>query len=289
MSQRWVEVTHSASEIVLGLILAIGTGTLFRLAALGALGMCAAYLVLVGSAVRRNTTAQCNCFGGLGSERVTRMTVWRNAWLLALALGTVAIAWYGHSVREWVVDDGGWQTVAGAAVATITLWLVLPHPNSRSGATDVTAGRTAGSESPEDYVRCRTPVVPVLLGDSTETTLREVSNQRAQLILAVSAGCVSCTETMQEVPRWRTALPQIEIRLLLADAPQESPFTSAAEPQTLHDVHGYVRDSLGLFGTPAAVLLGMDGALAGGPVIGSGAVAEFVSDIEYELGQASTT
>jgi hypothetical protein len=52
---------------------------------------------------------------------------------------------------------------------------------------------------------------------------------------------------------------------------------------TLHDPRRWARETLGLDGTPAAVLLGADGLLAGGPVSGRDEVVAFVDEIAGEL------
>ena len=51
----------------------------------------------------------------------------------------------------------------------------------------------------------------------------------------------------------------------------------------LHDPHGYVRESIGEWSTPTAVLLGADGLLAGGPITGVDAIEGFVDDIRATL------
>ena len=48
---------------------------------------------------------------------------------------------------------------------------------------------------------------------------------------------------------------------------------------SLHDPDGYARQSLDATATPAAVLLGADGLLAGGPVVGSEQIEGFVTDV----------
>ena len=52
------------------------------------------------------------------------------------------------------------------------------------------------------------------------------------------------------------------------------------------DPHGVTRDAFGV-GTPASVLLGTDGELAGGPVAGEEAIVEFVEEIAQHLREAA--
>jgi hypothetical protein len=135
----------------------------------------------------------------------------------------------------------------------------------------------------EDYLRTPTPAVPVLLADGTETDLRALSSQRAQLLLFVSETCGSCTPVIESAQVWRTAMPQLDVRLVVGSAPESSGLASRDEPQTLHDVRRAVRDSFVMQGTPAALLVGADGYLAGGPVAGSTSVAAFVEEIQGQL------
>ncbi len=56
------------------------------------LALFAAYLVLVVRARGFETDVDCACFGSMGPGRITTFTVWRNAWLVALAVGSVVVA-----------------------------------------------------------------------------------------------------------------------------------------------------------------------------------------------------
>ncbi len=70
-------------------------------------------------------------------------------------------------------------------------------------------------------------------------------------------------------------MPQVDIRLVLRSGAAFSSLSSTAEPQTVHDVNGWVGTPSGPVALPSAVLLGLDGHLAGGPVQGRDAVPAF--------------
>jgi hypothetical protein len=91
------------------------------------------------------------------------------------------------------------------------------------------------------------------------------------------------------VPGWREVLPEVDVRLLLRSGADSSPWASAAEPQTIHDPAGYAAVTMEMPRTPSAVLLGVDGLLAGGPVTGPDAIRAFVEDITSELEAARTS
>ena len=134
-----------------------------------------------------------------------------------------------------------------------------------------------------DYVRSRTPAVPVSLCDGRRATLRELSAERAVLMFAVSETCGGCEQIIRSIPAWRAEIPEIDLRVLVTMPPEHTTLASTTEPQSLHDVDRYVSRSFGYAATPTATLLGADGFLAGGPVTGDAAIREFITAIKQEL------
>src|SRR5690625_8008804 len=120
--------------------------------------------------------------------------------------------------------------------------------------------------------------------DGTANNLRELSATTALVLLYVSPYCRSCQEVLDRVDGYRALIPQVELRYLLAQAPHQTTLAQYEHPQSVHDPHRYVRDSLGdAWPTPTAVLFGADGMLAGGPVSGAKAIDRFMWDIYAEL------
>jgi hypothetical protein len=284
LSRPWIIRGHPWVELTSALLLVVAPGWLGMVGAMGALGLMSAYLVLVVRAVRTEEDVDCACFGAWGPGRVTQRTVWRNAWLLVLAALSVWAASEGRSLIVRTADtDSGWWVLALAAALLTAAVVLLPESGRSTVAPDHEPARDGDDE---DYVRTRTPAVPVTLGDGSSRTLRELSASRAQLLLFVSKGCGSCADVIAAVPRWRESIPQIDVRLVVRRAPEATPLTSTDEPQTIHDVHSWLRDTFGVRGTPSAVLLGVDGHLAGGPVTGRDPVTTFVADIEQQVAEA---
>lgn len=268
-------------EIALAGLLLLAGGWLGVLAALGALGLFAAYLGLVVRALGFEQPVDCACFGEFAPGRITRRTVLRNAWLLALSLLGAALSFDGLSpVARLAAGSGSWAWLAGAAAAAVTTYLIEGHRPADQGAVVAT---TAGGDDLEDYIRTRTPAVPVTLADGSTTDLRQLSTQRAQLLLYVSETCGSCAEVIAAAPGWRQRLPEIDVRLLIALEPGASGLRSLEEPMTAHDPERRVKESFGMSGSPSAVLLGADGLLAGGPVTGSPTIQEFVAEVAEAL------
>ena len=198
---------------------------------------------------------------------------------VALAFGWVNPLWggplaaFGSVGWEWMV-----VLVAVAVTVVLTMW-----PQQETPVTVEAPAAGPDDGEPLDYVRTRTPSVPVTLADGTEVSLRALSMTQPILLLAVNPGCAPCAEVMARLPEWRALLPQVSVRLLLTLKPEVSAHAEHAEPQSLHDPYHFVRDSIADWATPTAVLLGADGMLAGGPVTGYRAISVFVDDIYESL------
>lgn len=286
--REWLLRLHPWGELVLGLALALLGGLLGALAALATAVLMAAYTWLVGRAWSKarqtGEDATCACFGE--SAPVTGATLVRNVWLLVLAVVTTATVWAAPVVGGALValgDEWGWLVALAAAGFTAGI-IVWRRPEQADATSRPAAGLTgAPAEDELDYVRTRTPAIPLTLGDGSQANLRTLSQTRPILLLAVSENCGTCAPVIDRVPEWRELLPEVDVRMLVSVRPEESRLTVREHPQTLHDPDGNVRASIAEWGTPAAVLLGADGLLAGGPEQGARAVRSFVGDIYESL------
>lgn len=278
-----VAAAHPWGEIALAALLLVVPGPAGVVVAAAALLLMLVYLVLVVRGLRSPVDVDCACFGNLGGERITAATVWRNAWLSAIAAVALWGALDGVAVLSRVGSLGasGLWWLAGVLGAILTTVLVVGA--GRPAESPAPAPVMSADGEPEDYLRTRTPAVPVTLADGSTTDLRQLSAQRAQLLLYVSETCGSCADVIAAAPAWRARLPEIDIRLLLALEPAASGLRSLDEPMTAHDPERRVKESFGMTGSPAAVLLGVDGLLAGGPVSGNPSVQEFVAEVAETL------
>lgn len=279
---------HPWGEVALAFALAVFGGVLGLLAALVALVLMASYLWLVVRAFRREDDASCACFGT--RKQITGLTVARNVWLTLLAAATLAVIWMNPLIGGAVASAAGaWGWIAGAAIAAVTATVVVWSGTARpsSPSEQATAGSDVGGAVELDYVRLRIPAVPVTLADGTVVSLRSLASIRPILLLAVSPTCGSCTPVIERVDEWREFLPELDVRFLLAYEPEGGRLTERSEPQSLHDPNEYVSGSLGEWPTPAAILFGADGLLAGGPVTGSDPIEAFVQDIRAALDETA--
>lgn len=283
LRRRWLIALHPWGEAVLGIALAGLGGVLGLLAALVATGLMVAYLWLVWAASRRAQGASCACFGT--RRPITRLTIVRNAWLTLLAAATVGVIWVnplvGGAVAE--ADATDWAWLGAMVIAAITVALIAWQEPAATVDPSIELDTAAADGDAGDYVRVRTPAVPVTLGDGETVNLRSLASARPLLILAVSESCGVCEEVIGSADEWRAVLPEIEIRLLVTRRPEDSRLTSTVEPQTLHDPKNYVSGSIADWYSPTAILLGADGMLAGGPETGYAAIKRFVEDIRASL------
>ncbi|MEV4669535.1 MauE/DoxX family redox-associated membrane protein [Microbacterium sp. LWO12-1.2] len=286
----WLIRLHPWLELILaGALVALG-GILGTIAASAAAVLMAAYLIIVVAAFRTSPEASCACFGT--SRRITRVTIVRNAWLTGLAVVTTLVisagSLWGGALAAAVTN---WESSMALIVVAVTAALALWHGALESPAiyqSEPVHGTLIG-EGPngEEYVRVRTPAVPITLGDGTTTHLRDLAYRRPQLLLAVAETCNACQPVVGRLEIWRHRVPEVDIRLLVTVRPNKSRLTSTQPPLTVHDPHGYVRASISEWSTPSAVLLGVDGMLAGGPVSGHPAIEGFIEEIRTSLDEAA--
>ncbi|CAN5397085.1 hypothetical protein BH10ACT5_BH10ACT5_18860 [soil metagenome] len=275
---------HPWAELALGVALATLGGVLGLLAALVGVGLMAVYTVLVTRSLRTSPGAACACFGA--PRPVTRVTVVRNVWLLLVAAAAAAVIWLnpllGGALAAIEVGDWGW--LVGAAVAAATVAVIMwPDGDSGSGTTSTARPTSIDRGEELDYIRTRTPAVPVTLADGTTVNLRELAAKRPILMLAVSETCGACTPVIEKKADWTALLPEVDVRFLSRLAPDDGRLTERNAPQSLHDPLGYVSGSIADWPTPSAVLFGADGMLAGGPVTGFDEIWEFIADVYESL------
>ena len=196
LRREWLRRAHPWAEGALGDSLAVLGSWLGLLAALVAVALMAAYTVLVARVLRRSSNASCACFGT--RRRVTRVTVARNVWLTALAVGAAAVIWttpvLGGALAAGIPQFAWLVALAIAAVTTaFILW-----PERRDDVDGSTAGPgVQTTEDDLDYIRTRTPAVPVTLADGTSCPPLFTHARRPLLLLAVSSMCGACESVME--------------------------------------------------------------------------------------------
>lgn len=138
----------------------------------------------------------------------------------------------------------------------------------------------------EEYEREEIPDAVVIRSDHQPFTLKELAGQQAQLLVAVNCRCAPARQAMTSVEDWARRLPVVETRLMPSIKLTEGEVAEVVAESAVYDHRGFAAKALGATGQVAAVLLGADGLLAGGPVTGLDEVEGFVADIEAQIGPA---
>ncbi|WP_162143194.1 MauE/DoxX family redox-associated membrane protein [Granulicoccus phenolivorans] len=140
----------------------------------------------------------------------------------------------------------------------------------------------------EDYFRAPIPDVVLIDRDRQPTTLRSLAMLRAQLLVTVNCYCGPAMFTLARVADYRDRLPALDVRVLssvdLARVPNLDPGVLAS---SVYDHDQIAHRALGITSSPAAVLIGADGLLAGGPVLGPEEVDAFIAEVEAQFAAAA--
>lgn len=263
----WMEIAAAA------LLVAAPAGWLVPVAVVVLLLMLA-YTALVARALTFDDAVTCSCFGSLGRDEVDATTLARNVLLTALAAGTVWFALDGGSVPSALraLDGAGWWALAASAAAATVAVLVV----GAAASADSTA---SAEEDLLDYERRATPYGALTLHDGTSTSIAQLAAAQARLLVVLNPGCGPCVRTAEKLDDWAARLaPAVGVVAIYPDAA-----SARAAGEHAHDLAAWepelnVRRVFSV-AAPAAILLGTDGYLAGGPVDGEDDVAAFVEDV----------
>ncbi|MGC5615908.1 MauE/DoxX family redox-associated membrane protein [Georgenia sp. Z1491] len=233
--------THAVAEIVLALALLGAPGPWLAGVGTVVLLLTVAYLVVALRAWRSPEPLACHCFGQDDDRPVGPLHVALNALLVLAAGGAVAAGATGW----WAVDDlhPAILGAAGAIALVVHLW----------GSGEEGSGRV------QPYLRRPIPAGQVVV-DGVRRDLTELAAQRAQLLVRIPRLGKDAEHLRTALPDWRRRLPHVDVRVTQGDA-------------------GGAYRRLGLTGAPSAVVLGSDGLLAGGPVVGADLVRDLVDEL----------
>lgn len=294
------------AELVVAALLLTPWRWSFAVGALAATLLFLAFWVIVARAMTFDPRPTCGCFGRVGDHRINARTVARNSVLLALAVVTSVISLQGDTgaglLAGFGTGDWVWLVLAVALAAVAVLVLggsSGPRPLSArqrrrlerqragqrtadgSGADATTGPDTDGAD---DYVRSPIPDGLLIGRDHEVRSLPRLAAQQAQLLVLANCWCGSTIVAIEALPAWRERLPQLGVQLVHTLAPWDEPRLARLDG-IWWDPGAKVYTALQSGVSPAAVLLGADGLLAGGPVNGVEEIAQFVEDIAGELAQ----
>ena len=261
-------------ELVVALGLVASPSALLVPVAVVAAVLLTLYTMLIARALGFDEPVTCSCFGRLGGHQVDRLTLVRNVLLVVLASWAVTIGAGGGSFLKAIdaADPGEWAVVAAAllVVGATTLITMGAEPTGPYGEGDL------------DYLRAPIPFARLELASGAEETLRGLASTQARLLVFLSSGCGSCVSVAALVDDWSARLaPSVGVTTIY---PSGTDNVLNHDPDLVaFDPDGNTRTVFNIPGTPAAVLLGADGLLAGGPVGGRRNISRLVEDVLGEL------
>ena len=269
-------------EVALGAWLVLATGAALVVVATLTLVLFVTYLVLVARAVGRPVPVDCGCFGALGDSRVTRVTVWRNGALVLCALLAVVAGVQGVGLIGAVADGDALPWIAMTALtAAVAVLVAYRAPTTASAASE--AGLSLDADG--NYERQETPTAAVLTQDGRLALLSDETARAAHLLVFLNPGCGPCGRIGPHLAEWAEQLAPVVVRAVVTAQPESVAAMPYLAGHAWYDPYSIARASFGV-STPAAVLLGTDGMLAGGPVQGEDDIHSFVAEIAEHLREA---
>ncbi len=290
-------------ELALAGLLLLASGPLLVGAATAALGLCAAYLLLVARALTWDHPVDCSCFGKIGESTVTSRTLARNIVLLLVAGLALWGATQGVSVPAALTSftAADWTWLGATALVVLLTALAVGRPpeyagrhggRRRAGRPDPAAPTEPATDQADDldYVRVPIPFAVVQDAAGGTATLRELAATQARLLVLLSPGCGPCDRVARLVDAWHQRLhPAVDVLCVYAQPLLRVAGRLLHDPaHARHDPEGNVRNAFATHATPSAILLGADGLVAGGPVTGEPDIVELVQLIEEQLAEAAT-
>lgn len=277
------------SEGALALALLLLGRPIAIMAAAAALILFLIYWVLVARAMTFKPRPTCGCFGSIGDQTIRGRTVVRNTLFVASAAVWLWATTRGASVPGLLagLSTTGWLWLLGAALVAVVTVLVVgggPKATGTPAPRPMTNAPSANEEfEDEDYVRVPTPHGLLVDAAGKPVTLLELSAQRAQLLIFANCYCGPTYAAWDLLKQWAPQLPAIDLHMVFAVVPIPEASTEYPTEGALYDHQGLTWLSLHTGGSPAAVLLGADGYLAGGPVLGVDEISEFFEEVADAL------
>ena len=269
------------TELALATLLLVSPAVLLTPVAVAVLLLMLTYTWVIARALRFEEPVTCSCFGSIGRHQVDRVTLVRNILLSGLAAATCWFAAAGGSTLQALgaLDrDDWWALLASVSAAAVAVLVV--------GVSQSPGAAAPGTDELHDYDRNPIPYASLTRQDGTTVTLRELAASQPRLLVVLNQSCAPCVRTAAKLDDWAAQLdPVVDVMAVYPDENAAAGATAHAPSLGTWEPELNVRRMFGL-SAPAAVLLGADGFLAGGPVLGEDGVAEFVGAVLEELGES---
>jgi hypothetical protein len=275
-------------ELVLAALLLVAPGWSYAVVTVLAALLFVVYLVVVVRALGFDEPVTCGCFGKIGMGTISVLTAARNGLLVGIAAVAVADAVVGGTGPVWrLAEDGGaalgWLLAVLVAGALGVLVAYRPEDDA-PGAVPSGVARVEGleGEDPGEYERSPIPYATLRYDDGTETSLHALVQRRPALLVLLNLTCGGCLRVLERLPAFVEANPELDVHVVLGVGSDDRRSVLPDGLSVLVDPRWSLMQTFGV-GPPAAVLLGADQLVAGGPSRGEADVVELLTQIEEEL------
>jgi uncharacterized membrane protein YphA (DoxX/SURF4 family)/thiol-disulfide isomerase/thioredoxin len=277
-------VALPAAELAVALALLIQPSG--RWGALAALLLLLVFAGGVARAMLRGQAPDCHCFGQIHSEPAGRSTLIRNS-LLAAAAALVVVAGAGPSVNGGLASLHGAE-IALVAVSVLAAVLVVAvaqlWSDRRRLARELRAAITARA-APGLPRGTWAPDFELTSVRGTERSLADLlarpptEQPRSAVLVFVSTGCGACLELLPLLGRWQDSLSErLALPAIFAGERKEVERQCAEHELSLAlaQEENEAFERYRLRATPSAVLVGIDGIIAGAPAEGVPAIEALI-------------
>ena len=302
-------------EILLALSLVLSSGMILWAATIVALALFAAFAVFVSIGVRQGDPASCGCFGSWSRAPMSWRTIVRNlvfVALAALAFGATSTGSYPGPALPLP-----WWAVGAAAVPLLVIgvivWAERGFVTPQKLRTDqlgtlaplpehiATWDTTSQSVTPEvmdhavtthprdeavDAGRLPIPLVWAVDSRGQRVSLRIMAHGRARALFYVGpehGPCLTVIQRLRDVPG---ALGPVALHTVVSHEGGLRALPPSLRANALVDPDRSLAGSFGMACTPWAAVLGADGLLAGGPVVGDAPVRRLLDELLERFGAA---
>jgi peroxiredoxin/uncharacterized membrane protein YphA (DoxX/SURF4 family) len=247
-----------------------------RWGAVAALALLVGFGAGIANALARGRAPDCHCFGQLHSAPAGRGTLVRNGVLAAIA---AVVVWRGPGpmVDGWVAARRPAELVSvgigacAAILAALSVRLWLEKRRLQAELVNPRVVPAVGAPAPSF-------TLPGVRGETlTLDSLR--AHGRPVALVFVQPGCGPCLALMPELGRWQTTLAN-RLTIVLVSSGSVDENRPACEEHGVADVllqkRFEVVEAYGIAGTPGAVVVAPDGAIASAPAVGPEAVEALI-------------
>jgi peroxiredoxin/uncharacterized membrane protein YphA (DoxX/SURF4 family) len=271
-------------------------------AAIAAAGMLALFIVAICVSIARGVEPDCHCFGQVHSEPAGWRTLVRNVLLLAITAVVIAagrgdsslnpVGWVAElSVAEIVLSAFA-AVLAGVAVGQGWFLLELLRQNGRilsrlerlesSGASldnGPQIGANGDRQPPGLAVGTPAPAFTLsALGGERVSLADLLARERPVVLLFSDPGCGPCNALLPDIAAWQHEHRELTLALLSRGAIDQNKAKAGEHGLTwvLLQTDREVAESYQAHGTPAAVLVSLDGRIGSPLALGPQAIADLV-------------